>query len=246
MQRYFIDRPIADNGVVTISGEDAKHISRVMRLGTGDRIIVVMDRKAFEAGIVEVADQAVYVKPDGDELKNNEMPIHIAIACGLPKGEKLEWISQKGTELGMMELLPFKAERSIVKWDDKKGSKKQERLQKIAKEAAEQSHRSVIPQIHAPVNLADLLTMSKNYDLLFIADEEDAKSDNRTRFAEQIKNVYDKLSMMVVFGPEGGLSRSEVEAFKNAGFKPISLGPRILRTETAPLYILSALSYEIE
>lgn len=246
MQRYFLSGPLREDGSIEISGEDAKHISRVLRMGIGDRVIVVINQRSFEAEIIQVSDHSILVLPESSELRNNEMPIRVAIACGLPKGEKLEWIAQKATELGMNELIPFKAERSIVKWDNKKGAKKQERLQKIAKEAAEQSHRSIIPEVHEPVTLKQLLNMSSQYDVLFIADEEDAKASTRTRFAEQMKSVYDKLSMLVVFGPEGGLSRNEAEVLKEAGFKTISLGPRILRTETAPLYVLSAISYEFE
>ena len=246
MQRYFIQEPVREDGTVEIGGDDAKHISRVLRMGIGDRIIVVVESQAYEAEITSISDQAVVALLEPDVLKNNELPIRVAIACGLPKGEKLEWIAQKGTELGMSEMIPFHAERSIVKWDHKKGAKKQERLQKIAKEAAEQSHRSVIPEIHEPVTMKQLLGLSSGFDVLFIADEEDAKAESRTRFAEQMKSVYDKLSVMVVFGPEGGLSRSEAEVLKEAGFKTISLGPRILRTETAPLYVLAALSYEFE
>ncbi|MFC4411073.1 16S rRNA (uracil(1498)-N(3))-methyltransferase [Chungangia koreensis] len=246
MQRYFINGPLLEDGSVEISGEDAKHISRVLRMGVGDRVIVVISQRSFIAEITTITDQSVIVVPESNELRNNEMPIRVAIACGLPKGEKLEWIAQKATELGMNELIPFKAERSIVKWDDKKGAKKQERLQKIAKEAAEQSHRSIIPEVHEPISLKQLIDMSSQFDVLYVADEEDAKAITRTRFAEQMKSVYDKLSMMVVFGPEGGLSRNEAEVLKEAGFKTISLGPRILRTETAPLYVLSAISYEFE
>lgn len=245
MQRYFINGPI-ENGSIEITGDDAKHISRVLRMTAGDRVIVVMNQKSYEAEITHVSDQSVTAIPDSVELKNNELPVRVAIACGLPKGEKLELIAQKGTELGMSEMIPFNAERSIVKWDDKKGAKKQERFQKIAKEAAEQSHRSVIPEIHSPVSMKQLLDISVHYDVLFVADEEDAKAEVRTRFAEQMKSVYGKLSMMVVFGPEGGLTRNEAQILKEAGFRTISLGPRILRTETAPLYVLSAISYEFE
>ena len=121
-------------------------------------------------------------------------------------------------------------------------------MQKIAKEAAEQSHRTHIPEIFEPVSFKQLVQLLGNYDVVFIADEEDAKAEKRTRFAEKLKNVYDKKSksMLILFGPEGGISRKEADTLIQAGAQTMSLGPRILRAETAPLYALSAISYEFE
>ena len=145
-----------------------------------------------------------------------------------------------------MTLYPFEAKRSIVKWDKPKNEKKIARLQKIAKEAAEQSHRSIIPQIHNPISIKELVEISKTYDVKYVADEEDAKIEERQKFAEQLKKVYDKQSILIVFGPEGGLDRAEIKLLLENDFQTIALGPRILRTETAPLYALSAISYEYE
>jgi 16S rRNA (uracil1498-N3)-methyltransferase len=148
----------------------------------------------------------------------------------------------------MYACIPFAAERSIVKWDEKKGRKNQERLQKIAQEAAEQSHRTHIPDIKMPISFKQLLAVLPEYDAVFIADEEDAKGEKRTRFADRLKKVYDSesKSILCIFGPEGGISRKEAEMLAAAGAQIMSLGPRILRAETAPLYALSAISYEFE
>ncbi|GKV54339.1 ribosomal RNA small subunit methyltransferase E [Sporosarcina sp. NCCP-2222] len=248
MQRYFLTTPFDDqNDESWIEGEDAKHISRVMRMSAGDSIIAVSENEAYVSSILEVTTEGVRVKRNPDSLlPNREMPVSVSIACGLPKGDKLDYIVQKGTELGMTALLPFEAERSIVKWDAKKGGKKVERLQKIAKEAAEQCHRTVIPEVKEPVSITNLLAEASHYDVLLVADEEDAKSNEPNRIADRLKNVYHKQSVLVVFGPEGGISRKEAELLKSAGFLSVSLGPRILRTETAPLYVLSAMSYEFE
>src|SRR5690606_29369961 len=126
------------------------------------------------------------------------------------------------------------------------GLKKVERLAKIAKEAAEQCHRSRIPTIASPISFSQLLREAKSYDVRLVADEEVAKNRTTHQIAEQFQNVYHGKTMLVVFGPEGGLSREEVEQLITMGFQSISLGPRILRTETAPLYFLSAMSYEFE
>jgi 16S rRNA (uracil1498-N3)-methyltransferase len=245
MQRYFIPNPFID-GISVISGDDAKHIQKVMRMQVGNSIIAVSEGQAFEANIEAFEGNDVRIKKSSDPLRSNELPKKVTICCGLPKGEKLDLITQKATELGMYELILFEAERSIVKWDAQKGSKKQQRLQKIAKEAAEQSHRNVVPSIHDILSFKELLQQSKKYDVLFVADEEDAKQEKRTRFVDMLSKTHDQQSILVVFGPEGGLSRKEIEALMNHGFHSISLGPRILRAETAPLYVLSAMSYEFE
>ena len=245
MQRYFIETTIEE---ARITGEDARHIARVMRMKEGEEIVVVAQNTAYVCEITTFDGDDVLVQATERTIPSPELPINVTVACGLPKGDKLELITQKATELGMFALLPFEAERSIVKWDAKKGAKKQERLQKIAKEAAEQSHRTHIPAIYEPVSFKQLVQLLENYDAVFIADEEDAKAEKRTRFAEKLKNVYDKKSksILIIFGPEGGISRKEADTFIQAGAQTMSLGPRILRAETAPLYALSAISYEFE
>ncbi|MEI4769497.1 16S rRNA (uracil(1498)-N(3))-methyltransferase [Psychrobacillus sp. FJAT-51614] len=246
MQRYFTDVPINENNMVTITGEDAHHMIQVMRMSPDDQVYVVVEKMTYTMKIIEGTSKEVLLKVVEQQSNSNEMPIEVSIVCGLPKGDKLELITQKATELGMHTLYPFEAKRSIVKWNKEKNEKKLVRLQKIAKEAAEQSHRSKIPTIHSPINLNELLEISKRYDVKFVADEEDAKQEQRKKFAEQLKKVYDKKSILIVFGPEGGLDRSEVQVLLENDFQPISLGPRILRTETAPLYALAAISYEYE
>ena len=246
MQRYFLTTHFNSEGRVLITGEDEKHITRVMRMSIDDQIICVSSDVAYICSINDISDVGVLVEKRSDPLPTNEMPVAITIACGLPKGDKLELIVQKGTELGMSVMQPFVAERSIVKWDDKKGDKKVERLRKIAKEAAEQCHRSKIPNIETPISLKQLVTTSASYDVLLFADEEDAKTKEPHRIADRLKTIHPEQKVLVVFGPEGGLARNEAELLSSAGFLPIALGPRILRTETAPLYLLSAMSYEFE
>lgn len=176
------------------------------------------------------------------------MPVKVDIACGLPKGDKLELIAQKATELGMHALIPFAAERSIVKWDDKKAKKNQERLQKIAQEAAEQSHRTYVPNVVQPISFKQLVQTFSNYDAVYIADEEDAKLATRTTFKQKLQSLNTEKTprILCIFGPEGGISRNESAIMLEAGAQTMSLGPRILRAETAPFYALAAISYEFE
>lgn len=246
MQRYFVNDSFDENKQISIPGESAHHISKVMRMEKGDQIIVVQNNIAYVCTILSVG-QEVIAKQTGETVPSPEMPIQVDIACGLPKGDKLEFIAQKGTELGMHALIPFVAERSIVKWDEKKGEKKTKRWEKIAQEAAEQCHRTFVPIISSPLTFKQLIEIFPKYDAVFIADEENAKG-MRTRFADKLKKVYDNelKSILLIFGPEGGISRKEAQIFQENGAETISLGPRILRAETAPLYALSAISYEFE
>jgi 16S rRNA (uracil1498-N3)-methyltransferase len=247
MQRYFVEQRANDTQEFIISGENARHISKVMRMAPKDEIIVVHENVAYICEI-QVIDQDVIVRQTGQTIPSPEMPLNVDIACGLPKGDKLELIAQKATELGMHALIPFAAERSIVKWDDKKAKKNQERLQKIAQEAAEQSHRTQIPEVVLPISFKQLLQTFENYDAVFIADEEDAKLAERTSFKQKLQALDSSkpLNILCIFGPEGGISRQESAAFLEAGAQTMSLGPRILRAETAPFYALSAISYEFE
>lgn len=246
LQRYFLDVNFDEDGSGIISGEDRKHIINVMRMNVDDKIIAVSNGDAYVSFITEVLPESVSIQQIEGHLPKNELPVQVTIACGLAKGDKHDFIVQKGTELGAYAIIPFKAERSIVKWDEKKGAKKTERLQKIAKQAAEQCHRTVIPQVANPLTINQLIETVETYDVLLFADEEDAKSDEPHRIADRVKNMSHEQKVLVVFGPEGGLSRREAELLSLAGFLPVALGPRILRTETAPLYFLSAISYAFE
>ncbi len=246
MQRYFLEEPFDENGNGKISNDDYKHIINVMRMKINDKVIAVWNGEAVQSLITDILPGSVAIQQLEVHLPKNEMPINVTIVCGLAKGDKHDFIVQKGTELGVSAIIPFKAERSIVKWDDKKVSKKVERLQKIAQQAAEQCHRTVIPKVGNPVTIQQLTATSKDYDLLLFADEEDAKSKEPHRIADRVKNMFLDQKVLIVFGPEGGLSRNEADLLVSAGFLPVALGPRILRTETAPLYFLSAVSYEFE
>ncbi|HET7580868.1 MAG TPA: 16S rRNA (uracil(1498)-N(3))-methyltransferase [Bacillales bacterium] len=246
MQRYFLDETVSCE-TVTVCGDDARHISRVMRMQPGDPIICCgPDGRCAQCEILELEPDYVVaaIKTFLDE--SPELPVHVTIAQGLPKGDKLDLIVQKGTELGANAFLPFEAERSIVKWDRKKRQKKTERLGKIAKEAAEQSHRNRIPGLNEPVTFKELLSRSSSYNIKLIAYEEEAKAGESGNFVQALRKITPGDSMLVVIGPEGGLSEKEISALEDTGFIACGLGPRILRTETAALYLLAAMSYQFE
>ena len=247
MQRYFLDNKNIIGNTVKITGDDFHHITRVMRMEPGEEIIAVNeDGLAAITKISEFTNDAVIATIIEWKNEESELPIKVAIVSGLPKGDKLEYIVQKGTELGATEFIPFIAARSVVKWDHKKASKKIERLQKIAKEAAEQSHRSVLPTVQEPMTVAGLIQYAESYDYKLIAFEEEAKRGEKAQLAKVLTAVQSGQSILFVFGPEGGLTIEEVSKLSEAGFSACGLGPRILRTETAPLYALAAVSYQVE
>ncbi|AJD91511.1 16S ribosomal RNA methyltransferase RsmE [Jeotgalibacillus malaysiensis] len=247
MQRYFLQNQPDENGLFLIDGEDYKHIVRVMRMTEGDKIITVSGPSSvYESEIVTINETSLTGKQLIKLTHQSELPVRVTIAHGLPKGDKLEYVIQKATELGMSALKPFSADRSIVKWDQKKGKKKAERWNKIAKEAAEQSHRSVIPIIEEPVSTNQLSSSFHEYDAIMMAYEEDAKSGESSNFYQFLNHLESNANILVIIGPEGGFSESEVNRFTEDGAVSCGLGPRILRTETAPLYILAAISYHFE
>lgn len=246
MQRYFLEESFTGSRFF-LSGEDLHHITRVMRMKEGDHIVCVLpDGRSAVCAIAEITGERIAADIVEWEEGSAELPVRVAIASGLPKGDKLEWIIQKGTELGAHEFVPFIAARSIVKWDERKAEKKVERWQKIAKEAAEQSHRSQQPQVFHPKSLNQLLERSREYTHKLIAFEEEAKQGEAAILAQTLGSIKAGESILIAFGPEGGFSNEEVELFQSRGFLPCGLGPRILRTETAPLYVLAAVSYHLE
>jgi len=246
MQRYFASYS-TENNCFFITGEDCHHISKVMRMKEKDEIICVSEnQKTALCSIAEISTDQVIASVIQWREESVELPVSVTIVSGLPKGDKIEWIIQKGTELGASKFIPFTADRSVVKWDGKKADKKINRWQKIAKEAAEQSHRTMIPEVMQPVNLQSLLNYAEGYDVKLVAYEEEARLGEDKVLVSSLKELEKGGSLLVVFGPEGGLSTGEVEKLKACGFRLCGLGPRILRTETAPLYLLSAVSYHLE
>ncbi|WP_040207935.1 16S rRNA (uracil(1498)-N(3))-methyltransferase [Neobacillus jeddahensis] len=246
MQRYFVKQEAIDDHFF-IDEEDRHHIVKVMRMQKGDQIICV-DPKGKQAvcRLAEITDSSVVADVVQWDDGISELPISITIASGLPKGDKLEWIIQKGTELGAHQFIPFAAARSIVKWDEKKSTKKIERWQKIAKEAAEQSHRSFMPEIISPMSFKEMLEKSNEYHYKLAAYEEESRNGETSVLSSTLQKMNKGESLLLVFGPEGGLAEEEVKQLKDHGFRLCGLGPRILRTETAPLYSLAAISYHFE
>jgi len=248
MQRYFVSQTKEEMSTqVLITGDDVHHISRVMRMKPMDEIICCSkDGHAAKCHIENITNEQVICTVIQWLEINNELPVHVIIASGLPKGDKLELIIQKGTELGASQFIPFNATRSIVKIDSKKAKKKKERWEKIVKEAAEQSHRNQIPKVFEPVSFKEMIDIGGHADIKLVAYEESAKQGETSQLHKALSSLKPGQTIFIVFGPEGGISEDELNTLEHAGFIPCGLGPRILRTETAPLYFLSAVSYHFE
>ncbi|HEL2002069.1 TPA: 16S rRNA (uracil(1498)-N(3))-methyltransferase [Streptococcus suis] len=245
MQQYFVNGR-APQGVFQISDKDtAKHMFSVMRLQADDQIVLVFDDSIKRlARVVDSQSQSVEII---EELADNvELPVSVTIAMGFPKGDKLEFVAQKATELGMAALWAFPADWSVVKWDGKKLTKKAEKLEKIAQGAAEQSKRNRIPAIRLFEKKSDFLVQLAGFDHIILAYEEAAKEGEQANLVKILSGIETGQSVLVIVGPEGGVSPEEVAAFEGAGAVKTGLGPRILRAETAPLYALSAISYATE
>ncbi|PYZ94241.1 16S rRNA (uracil(1498)-N(3))-methyltransferase [Salipaludibacillus keqinensis] len=247
MQRYFLSKESFKDNDVIIEGEDSKHITRVMRMSTGDHIICCDNETAcYLCEIRNVLTDSVEAKVVKSLDKDSELPIQVTIAHGLPKGDKFELVIQKGTELGAASFIPFQAERSIVKWDTKKEKKKLDRWNKISKEASEQSHRHYVPRVYGAQTIKQLIQHFHSYSYVILAYEEDAKNDEKSRFHQTLSQMKESDTLLILVGPEGGFSDREVEMMVKAGAISCALGPRILRSETAPLYALAAISYHFE
>ncbi|UTR14366.1 16S rRNA (uracil(1498)-N(3))-methyltransferase [Salipaludibacillus sp. LMS25] len=247
MQRYFLSKEQFQEKHVLIDGETARHISKVMRMGPGDNVICCDGEGVCHYCTLDnVSVDVVRATITGELTDNTELPVKVTIAHGLPKGDKLELVIQKATELGSSGFIPFQAERSVVKWDKKKELKKIERWRKIAKEASEQSHRQLVPYIESVHSLSALINKFTSYSSVILAYEEDAKQHKNNAFHQSLSELRPGDNLLFIVGPEGGFSEQEVSMMQTAGAICCSLGPRILRTETAPLYALSAISYYFE
>lgn len=244
MQHYFIEKAKPTDGVVELPADVAKHFVRVLRSEIGEQVeLVLSDHHVYLAELVAVEDRQARCKIIKDLDRNVELPVDITLVCGLPKQSKPEIIVQKSTELGVANLIFTSMERSIVNWNGK-ADKKISRLQEVAKSAAEQSHRNVIPKVSYANDLSMIDLAS--YNAKVVAYEEAAKQGEESNLSKVFSQMNTGESGLFVIGPEGGVSDSEMDWMTGEGFVSAGLGPRILRTETAPFYVLAAASYYFE
>lgn len=241
MQKYFISHDELLNK--KIISDDVNHIKNVTRSKIGDTVIVSDQNKEYLVKFSKIENKFVDFELVNEIQNQNELPVMVDIYQGYPKGDKLDDIVKHTTELGVNAIYATFMKRSIVKLDDKKIANKIERYKKIAKEAAEQSFRKIIPKFD--IKYIDEIDFS-SYDIKLIAYEENAYNGELVNFKKTISNAKQGSKIAIIIGPEGGIDQNEIKKLEEKGFTCCAFGRRILRTETAPLYALSAISYELE
>lgn len=247
MYKFFVKEEQIEENKVQIIGEDVNHIKNVLRLQNDDNIqICNLDtKKTYITKIIETQANSVITEILEECTYTTETNISIHIFQGLPKQEKMEQIIQKATEIGVNDITPVKMERCVVKLDEKSASKKIERWQKIAEVAAKQSKRDQIPTIHSCINFKNLYEIIKNYDIVIVAYEEEKEWDIKQVLKEAKENKCKEIA--IVIGPEGGIAKEEINFLNTLpNAKTVTLGKRILRTETAPLVLVSCIMYEFD
>lgn len=244
MYRFFVEPEACKGENIRISGDDRNHIKNVLRLKCGEAITISDGtQREYICEIMEYTDTEVVAKIVDVLDSSAELSTEITLYQGFPKGDKLELIIQKAVELGAVRIVPVMTRRTIVKLDAKKAEKKLERYNAIALSAAKQSKRGRIPFVDRIMTMQEALEDAKNLDMNLIP-YEDAKGIQHSK--KVIQQVSGKKSLGIFIGPEGGFEEAEVEAAKAMGAECITLGHRILRTETAGMTILSILMFELE
>ncbi len=242
MQRYFINKENVFGNQIIINDSDYHHITKVMRMRLGDKVIVCDNNDSFLCSISDITDKQVELMIEEKLIENKEIPVSVTIAQGVVRREKMEEVVDKITQLGAVAYLPVMMERCNVKFNDEKLERKLERMNKIAKEASEQSHRTYKLKVEAPIDFKSFIKESSKYDLCLVAYENISEDQSLKTVLKEKKYK----NILVLVGPEGGISEKELKALLDNKFIPVALGPRILRTEVAPSYIMAAISYELE
>ena len=246
MHRFFINKKDVQDDIVKISGKDYKHIAKSLRLEVSDKIIACTgDGYDLVLELKEFSEDSVKAKIIKKEKNRNEANHNVTIAQAIPKNRNMELVVQKTTEIGVNEVIPLTTKRTIVKLKGKKKKKRIARWQRIAEEASKQSQRGIIPQIKNILTLKQLKNIKDDYDLILVLWASEEKQSLSDIIKEKNINV-DNNNILLIVGPEGGFSEKEINYLKeNLNAKTITLGPRILRTETAPIVGLSVLLYEL-
>jgi 16S rRNA (uracil1498-N3)-methyltransferase len=242
MHKFFVHRDKIANNTAVIEDEDVKHLYKVLRLSVGDKISINnQEGKEYLGEISEINKKQVLVNLIEELELNNESPVNFYLYQGLPKSVKMDLIAQKATELGVKEITPVITERVVVK-SELGEFKKVDRWNRIALEACKQSKRSLIPKINTPIEFDELLRDLKAMDLIVVPYENEEGFGIKNVIRHIDKNIK---NIAVIIGPEGGFEKSEIEELKAVGAHIVTLGPRILRTETAGFVCMAMLAYEL-
>ena len=236
MYNFFVEESDRNGDLFAISGSDCNHIKNVLRMRVGDSLLVSSNRISHLCEITAIDDNSVLVKVTEENYKSTNLPIKIHLFQGLPKSDKMELIIQKCVELGVEEIIPVEMNRCVSKLDNKKKLSKVSRWQSISESAAKQSKRNSIPKISEVLSFKAAMNYAESLDIMLIP-YENAEGMSATKRA--LSEVKSGMSVGIFIGPEGGFDENEINSATAAGGKSISLGKRILRTETAAITAVS-------
>ena len=248
MPKFFIDSNQINKDKIIILGNDVNHIKNVLRKRIDDEILICNkdDSCDYRCKIENISDDEIKCEIL-EKLDLDSEPItKVTIFQGLPKADKMELVIQKSVELGVFDITPIEMKRCVVKLNEKDKKKKIERWQKISEVASKQSGRNIIPKINEVIKLKETCNLIEDYDLVLVAYEKEKENSLKNELKILKKQDKEGYKIGIIIGSEGGIDEEEINMLKEYNVKAITLGKRILRTETAPLNVLSNIMYELE
>ncbi len=248
MPKFFVTSKQVNQEQIKIVGEDINHIKNVLRKKQGDQLTICNQDtlEDYLCQIEQYQENEIECKILEKLETNAESKAKITIFQGLPKADKMEFIIQKAVELGVYDITPVEMKRCVVKLIEKDKIKKLQRWQKIAEVAAKQSGRNIIPKINAIISMKNICNLCQEYDIVIVAYENEKENKLKQELKKLKLKKKENLKIAVVIGPEGGMDTEEIQMLKDNGGKIVTLGKRILRTETVALNVLSIILYELE
>lgn len=244
MYHFFVTPAQIEEGYAVITGQDVNHIRNVLRMKPGEKVGIRDGiSRSYICELEELGTEEVRARILSEETDSSELPARIYLFQGLPKGDKMELIIQKAVELGAYQIIPVATRRAVVKLDKKKEESKLKRWNAIAESAAKQSGRMLVPEVAGVMTLSEALSMSREFEMNLIPYE---LEEGMAKTREILNQIKPGMRVGVYIGPEGGFDVEEVEQAKACGVHPVTLGRRILRTETAGLTALSILMFQLE
>lgn len=244
MYHFFIQAYQVRGNTIKIEGSDVNHMKNVLRMKPGERVTVTdEDSVEYQCHIERLEEDAVWLEIENRSCVDHELCADIYLFQGLPKGDKMELIIQKSVELGVHTIVPVETKRCVVRLDEKKKAAKLKRWNAIAQSAAKQSKRTRIPQIPSIMSMEEAVRMAETFDLVCIPYEQEEGMKGLGKFLDKL---HSGMKAAFFIGPEGGFEENEIEMAKQHGIYPVSLGKRILRTETAGLALMSMMMLRLE
>lgn len=244
MYRFFIEESQIDGAHIWLEGDDVNHIRNVLRMKAGERVLLCSENgMEYESELISLEGEKIQARILDIHGAEAELKTRIVLFQGLPKGDKMDLVIQKAIELGASEIVPVKMKRCVVKLDDKKAKKKTERWNAVALSAAKQSKRGIIPAVSQVCSFHEAVKKAGNLSMVLVPYE---AAEGMEYSRQLVKEAKGRESVGIFIGPEGGFEPAEIEELKESGGQILSLGKRILRTETAGMAMLSVLMFELE